>query len=117
MGARQVQSTARAHTTGGRDTGANPELLFAAAWSACFLDAVRFAATRLEITLGPGLAIDAEVDLCSAGGGAPFLQARFTVRMPGLGRDVADTLVEMARQMCPYSRATRGNIDLRVKVA
>jgi lipoyl-dependent peroxiredoxin len=116
MTARKVQYTARAHTTGGRDTGTNPEQLFAAAWSACFIDAVRLAAARLEITLAPGLAIDAEVDLCTAGE-ASFLQARFTIRMPGLERDVADALVDLARQTCPYSRATRGNIDLCVKVA
>jgi lipoyl-dependent peroxiredoxin len=116
MTARQVQSTARAHTTGGRETGANPEELFAAAWSARFIDALRLAAADLEITLPAGLAIDAEVDLCTAGG-ASFLQARFTVRMPGLERDVADTLVDLARQTCPYSRAMRGSIDLHVKVA
>lgn len=113
---REVQSTARAHTTGGRETGANPEQLFAAAWSACFIDAMRLAAADLEITLAPGLAIDAEVDLCTAGG-ASFLQARFTVRMPGLERDVADTLIDLARRTCPYSKATRGNIALQVKVA
>lgn len=113
---REVQSTARAHTTGGRETGANPEQLFAAAWSACFIDTMRRAAADLEITLAPGLAIDAEVDLCTAGGSS-FLQARFTVRMPGLERDVADTLIDLARRTCPYSRATRGNIALHVKVA
>jgi Ohr subfamily peroxiredoxin len=116
MTARKVEYTARAHTTGGRDSGTNPEQLFAAAWSTCFIDAMRLEAAKLEITLPAVLAIDAEVDVCKAGGDS-FLQARFTVRMPGLERDVADTLVDLARQSCPYSRATRGNIDLRVKVA
>ena len=111
-----VQHTAKAHVTGGRDSGANPEQLFAAAWSACFIDAIRVAAARLEITLPAGLAVDAEVDLCTTGG-TSFLRARFLIRMPGLERDVADTLVDVARHTCPYSRATRGNIDLRVKVA
>jgi lipoyl-dependent peroxiredoxin len=116
MSPRTVQYTARAHTTGGRDTGTNPEQLFAAAWSACFIDAMRFAAARLEITLPPGLAIDTEVDLCTTGE-TSYLRARFDIRMPGLERDVADTLVDLASQMCPYTKATRGNIDVTVKVA
>lgn len=116
MTAHKVEYTARAHTTGGRNTGTDPEQLFAAAWSTCFIDAMRLEAAKLEITLPAVLAIDAEVDLCTAGDDS-FLQARFIVRMPGLERDVADTLVDLARQSCPYSRATRGNIDLRVKVA
>ena len=103
MTARSVQYTA-------------PEQLFAAAWSASFIDALRLAAASLDITLAPGLAIDAEVQLCTAGD-ASLLQARFTIRMPGLERDVADTLVALARRMCPYSSATRGDIDLRVNVA
>ena len=113
---REVQYTARAHATGGRDTGTNPEQLFAAAWSACFIDALRDAAARLEITLPPGLALDAEVDLCTSGG-ISWLRARFDIRMPGLERDTADALVDLARQMCPYTMATRGNIDVTVKVA
>jgi lipoyl-dependent peroxiredoxin len=111
-----VQYTAKAHTTGGRDTGTNPEQLFAAAWSACFIDAMRLAAAELEITLSAALAVDAEVDLCTTGG-TSYLRARFDIRMPGLERNVADTLVDLARQMCPYTKATRGNIDVTVKVA
>ena len=116
MTPRTVQHTAKAHTTGGRDPATDPEQLFAEAWSACFIDAMRLAATRMEVMLPPGLAVDAEVDLCSTES-ASFLQARFLIRMPGLERDVADELVELARQVCPYSKATRGNIDVTVRVA
>jgi Ohr subfamily peroxiredoxin len=113
---RTVQHTAKAHTTGGRDAATDPEQLFAVAWSACFIDALRSAASRLEVTLPAGLAVDAEVDLCTHRG-ASYLRARFLVRMPGLERDVADTLVDLARQVCPYTKATHGNIDVLVRVA
>jgi osmotically inducible protein OsmC len=116
MTSRTVQHTARAHATGGRDAATDPEQLFAAAWSACFIDAMRLAATRLDVALPASLAVDAEVDLCTTGG-ASFLRARFLVRMPGLERDVADTLVDLARQVCPYTKATRGNIEVTVRVA
>jgi len=116
MISRTVQHTARAHATAGRDATTDPEQLFAAAWSACFIDAMRQAASRLEVTLPSGLAVDAEVDLCTAGG-ASFLRARFLIRMPGLERDVADTLVGLAGQVCPYTKATRGNIDVTIRVA
>ncbi len=115
MTPRTVQHTARAHTTSGRDAATDPEQLFAAAWSARFIDAMRLAATRLEVTLPAGLVVDAEVDLCTADD-ASFLRARFLIRMPGLERDVADTLVDLARQVCPYTKATRGNIDVAVRV-
>ncbi len=77
--------------------------------------AVQYTAT-LEITLPAGMAVDAEVELFTTGG-TSCLRARFDIRMPGLERDVADTLVDLARQMCPYTQATRGNIDLTVRVA
>lgn len=116
MTTRTVQHTARTHTTGGRDAATDPERLFAAAWSTCFIDAMRLAATRMEVTLPAGVAVDAEVDLCTTGG-ASFLRARFLIRMPGLERDVADTLVDLARQVCPYTKATLGNIEVTVQVA
>ena len=116
MTAHKVEYTARAHTTGGRNTSTNPEQLFAAAWSTRFIDAMRLTAATLEITL-PAAWRSTRKWTCARPATTSFLQARFIVRMPGLERDVADTLVDLARQSCPYSRATRGNIDLRVKVA
>jgi len=132
----KVLFTAKTHTTGGRDgasrssdgrldiklatpgtakIGTNPEQLFAAGWSACFEGAMGIAARKLKVTLPDDLAIDAEVDLCTAGGGY-FLQARLNVDLPGVDREVAKTLVEAAHQTCPYSKLTRGNISVTINL-
>jgi osmotically inducible protein OsmC len=131
-----VLYTAKVHTTGGRDgdarsadgrldiklsppgtpgTGTNPEQLFAAGWSACFLGAVKIVAGKRKVTLPPGTVIDAEVDLCK-GDGAYFLKARLNISFPGLAREVAQALADEAHQTCPYSKATRGNIDVAINV-
>ena len=128
----KILFTAKVHTTGGREgaarssdgrldvrlsppgtagSGTNPEELFAAGWSACFEGAMGIAARRLKITLPADLAIDAEVDLCLTEG-AFFLQARLNVSVPGVEREVAQTLVDAAHQTCPYSKAIRGNVDV-----
>jgi len=132
----KVIYTAKTHTTGGRagtsrsddgrldvklsipgtpGTGTNPEQLFAAGWSACFEGAMGVAARKMKIALPAETAIDAEVDLCS-NDGAYFLQARLNVSLPGLNREVAQALVDAAHQTCPYSKATRGNIDVTINV-
>ena len=100
-------------TTGG---GTNPEQLFAAGWSACFLGAMGVAAAKMKTRLPTDAAIDAEVDLCDSGG-QYFLRARLNVSLPGVERDVAQALVTAAHQTCPYSKATRGNIDVAINVA
>lgn len=127
--------TAKTHTTGGREKGAarssdgrldvrlstpgaagagtNPEQLFAAGWSACFEGAMGLAARKMKIPLPPDAAIDAEVDL-NLGEGGYFLRARLNVSLPGLDRTVAQKVVDAAHQTCPYSKATRGNIDVTV---
>ena len=115
MTSHTVQHTARSKTTRGRDA-TDPEQLFAAAWSACFLDALRLAGRRLDVTLPGGLAVEAEVDLCSLDADA-FLRARFVIHMPGLERDVAESLVDLARRVCPYTKATLGNIEVTIRVA
>ena len=128
----KVLYTGKIHTTGGRDgasvsddgrldlklsrpgspgAGTNPEQLFAAGWSACFIGAMGHAARNLKIALPADLAVDAEVDLGTAGD-AFLLRARLNVSLPGLERDVAQSLVNAAHQTCPYSKATRGNIDV-----
>lgn len=133
----KVLYTAKTHTTGGRANGAsrssdghleitlstpgtagsgtNPEQLFAAGWSACFEGAMGIAARKMRITLPADLAIDAEVDLCTTAG-AYFLQARLNVSVPGVEREVAQTLVDAAHQTCPYSKAIRGNVDVVINV-
>jgi len=100
---------------GSKGAGTNPEQLFAAGWSACFIGAIGLAAGKLGIKLPAGLAVDAEVDLCNADG-AYFLQARLNVHLPGIDQDTAHTLVDAAHQTCPYSKATRGNIDVDINL-
>ena len=131
-----VLYTGKTHTTGGRDgtarsadgrldvklstpgtagIGTNPEQLFAAGWSACFQGAMGKAARKMKIILPAELAIDAEVDLCQTGD-AYSLRARLNISLPGLEGEVAQALVEAAHQTCPYSKATRGNIDVAINV-
>jgi osmotically inducible protein OsmC len=129
--------TAKTHTTGGRENGAsrssdgrldvqlstpgsarigtNPEQLFAAGWSACFESAMGLVARKMKITLPPDLAIDAEVDL-NQGEGGYFLSARLNISLPGIAREVAKTLAHEAHQVCPYSKATRGNVDVAINL-
>jgi Ohr subfamily peroxiredoxin len=102
-------------TPGGAGDGTNPEQLFAAGWSACFIGAMGLAARKMKITLPPDLAVDAEVDLGTAAGDY-LLQARLNVSLPGLERDIARALVDAAHQTCPYSKATRGNIDVEINL-
>jgi osmotically inducible protein OsmC len=89
--------------------------LFAAGWSACFIGAMGLTAGKLKIKLPADLSVDAEVDLCNADG-AYFLQARLNVSVPGLDHDVVQALVDAAHQTCPYSKATRGNIDVVINL-
>jgi len=94
--------------------GTNPEQLFAAGWSACFIGAMGIAASKLNIKLPADTAVDTEVDLCQTDG-AYFLQARLNVSLPGLTPEIAKTLVDQAHQTCPYSKATKGNINVEIK--
>jgi Ohr subfamily peroxiredoxin len=95
--------------------GTNPEQLFAAGWSACFESAIGLAARKRKVALTE-VVIDAEVDLHLAGSDNFSLSARLNVGLPGVGRDVAEQLVKDAEQLCPYSKATRGNIDVTISV-
>jgi lipoyl-dependent peroxiredoxin len=100
---------------GAAGNGTNPEQLFAAGWSACFESSMDVAARKMGVTLPADLAIDAEVDLNTADG-AYFLRARLNISLPGLDRDIAQRLVEAGHQICPYSKATRGNIDVVINL-
>ena len=133
----KILYTARVHTTGGRDDGAsrtddgrlqvtlsrpgasgsgtNPEQLFAAGWSACFLSAINLLAGKRKIALPAELAVDAEVDLGTTHGGVG-LAARLHVSLPGLDQETAQSLVDAASHVCPYSLATSGNIDVSYSV-
>lgn len=103
----------RLSTPGGPGSGTNPEQLFAAGWSACFEGAIALAARRMNVILPHDPVVDAEVDL-NVAAGAYFLRARLNVRLPGLDRPTARTVVDAAHQNCPYSKATRGNIAVTI---
>jgi lipoyl-dependent peroxiredoxin len=94
-------------------SGTNPEQLFAAGWSACFEGAMGIAARRMKTAMPSGMTIDAEVDLCLSDD-AYFLRGRLNVSLPGLDRAVARELIEAGHRTCPYSKATRGNIDVLI---
>jgi Ohr subfamily peroxiredoxin len=132
----EVVYTGKTHTTGGRNgkthssdgrlavdlsplgsngPGTNPEQLFGAGWSACFLSAIGKAAQAAKVSLPPDAAVGAEVDLGRAGE-AFFLAARLNVSLPGLDHGVAQSLVDTAHQICPYSKASRGNIDVAINL-
>ena len=134
---KKVEYTGKAHTTGGRDGGAsktddgrldikltfpgtpgngtNPEQLLAAGWSSCFLTNVKIAGGKAKVKVPAEAAIDAEVDLCATDEGF-VLQARLNVSLPGVDREVAQSLVDTAHENCPYSKATRGNIDVQINL-
>ncbi|EUC11643.1 peroxiredoxin, Ohr subfamily [Burkholderia sp. YR290] len=98
---------------GSSGKGTNPEQLFAAGWSACFIGAMGLAARDLKVTLPADTNVNAEVDL-GTGEGGYFLQARLNVSLPGVSAEVAQKIVDAAHQTCPYSKATRGNIDVEI---
>ena len=132
----KVLYTAKAHTTGGRDgasrtddgrldiklsspgtsgTGTNPEQLFAAGYAACFIGAMKAVAGMQKITLPADMAIDSSVDLGKVGQ-AYGIAATLSVALPGMEREAAQKLVDAAHQVCPYSNATRGNIDVAINL-
>jgi len=91
------------------------EDLFGVAWSACYMGAIEVAASRKKITLPPGLAVDAQIDL-HLEGIEFFLTAKLDVTMPGVDREVATELIQAAHGICPYSKATRGNIAVETNL-
>jgi lipoyl-dependent peroxiredoxin len=130
----KVLYTGKTHTFGGRDGasrsddgrldiklsspgsaggGTNPEQLFAAGWSACFIGAIGLAAAKRKIILPKDHTVDAEVDLGKAGD-AYLLRARLNMSLPGIDPVTAQSLVDEAHQTCPYSKAMRGNINVTI---
>jgi lipoyl-dependent peroxiredoxin len=105
----------RLSTPGSVRIGTNPEQLFAAAWSACFESAIALAARRRKTALRAGISVDAEVDLNAADEGH-FLSARLNISLPGIDRSTAQALIDEAHEICAYSKATRGNIDVAINL-
>jgi len=134
----KVLYTARVHTTGGRDgnsksddgklevrltppamngPGTNPEQLFAAGYSACYIGAMKAVAGKMKLTLPADLAVNAEVDLGPIREGNAYgIAARLNISLPGMDRAQAQQLIDAAHQVCPYSNATRGNIDVTLRL-
>ncbi|ALN64774.1 organic hydroperoxide resistance protein [Lysobacter antibioticus] len=136
MSIEKVLYTAHAHVTGGRDgravfsdnaldaklttprelggaggDGTNPEQLFAAGYSACFMGALKFVAGREKIALPADAAIDGSVGIGQIPTGFG-IEVELKISLPGLPREQAQALVDKAHVVCPYSNATRGNIDV-----
>lgn len=130
--------TGKTHTSGGRDgaarssdgaldvrlsppgsprPGTNPEQMFGAGWSACYLAAIGKAAAERDLRLPADAAIDAEVDLVLDETDGYSLAARLTVSLPGIDRAAGEALISRAHELCPYSKAIRRNIAVETTLA
>ena len=114
-GVLDVKLTTPKELGGNGAAGANPEQLFAAGYSACFLGAMKHVAAAQKVTLPAGTSIDADVGIgpIPAGFG---IQVAMKISLPGMERAAAEKLVQAAHGVCPYSNATRGNIDVDLQV-
>ena len=140
MSIEKVLYTAHAKATGGRDgravipasnldlklttprelggaggDGTNPEQLFAAGYSACFIGAMKFVSARDKITLPPDLSITGNVGIGQIPNGFG-IEVELKISLPGMDRAAAQALVDKAHIVCPYSNATRGNIDVTLTI-
>jgi Ohr subfamily peroxiredoxin len=97
--------------------GTNPEQLFAAGYAACFLSALKFVSMHAKTALPADAAVTAEVGIGPNGNGGFALAADLRVLLPGMERELAQKLVDRAHEVCPYSNATRGNIEVAVVLA
>ncbi len=114
-GALNVTLTTPKELGGDGAAGTNPEQLFAAGYSACFLGAMKHVAMMQKISLPANTSIDAEVGIGQIPAGFSIAVA-MKVSIPGMERAAAEKLVQTAHGVCPYSNATRGNIDVTLTV-
>ena len=137
----QILYTANATATGGRDgqatsndqrltvnlstpkelggaggEGTNPEQLFAAGYSACFIGAMKFVAGAQKIALPANTSVNGLVGIGPNGNGGFGLQVELNISLPGMEHVAAEALVQKAHEVCPYSNATRGNIEVTIKL-
>lgn len=110
-----VKLTTPRELGGAGGDGTNPEQLFAAGYSACFIGALKVVASREKIALPADTSIQGNVGIGPVGQ-AFGIQAELKISLPGLPREQAEALVEKAHQVCPYSNATRGNIDVTLTI-
>lgn len=102
---------------GGGGAGNNPEQLFAAGYAACFIGAMKFVASQGGPKVPADATVTAEVGIGPRAAGGFGLEVALNVDLPGLDRADAEALVARAHEVCPYSNATRGNIDVALSVA
>lgn len=100
---------------GGPGSGINPEQLFASGYSACFLGAMKFVAGAQKIALPADTSIDATVGIGQIPAGFG-IEVQMNISIPGMDKEAAQALVDKAHQVCPYSNATRGNIEVTLTV-
>ena len=99
---------------GGSGEGTNPEQLFSAGYAACFLGALRLVAGKSEVKLNDATNVTVEIGFGKDSEGGFGLTGKIIGYLPGLDENAAHDLVEQAHQVCPYSKATRGNVDVEV---
>jgi lipoyl-dependent peroxiredoxin len=116
-GALDVKLSTPKELGGAGGDGNNPEQLFAAGYAACFLGALKFVAGQEKIRVPDEATVTAKVGIGPRSAGGFGITADLTVALPGLERAQAETLVGKAHQVCPYSNATRGNVDVGLTVA
>ncbi len=104
---------------GGNGTGTNPEQLFAAGYAACFIGAMKFVAGKQGLKIPDDAAIDSKVSLGPLGAAEKGfgIAVEMLVHLPGVERTTAQELIEETHKVCPYSNATRGNIDVNISLA
>ena len=110
-----VKLTTPRELGGAGGEGTNPEQLFAAGYSACFLGALKFVASKEKVALPADTSIEGTVGIGAIPTGFG-IEVALKISLPGLEKSVADALVEKAHVVCPYSNATRGNIDVTLTV-
>ena len=135
----QIIYTAEATSTGGRDgrsissdkhidlklttpkemggaggEGTNPEQLFAAGYSACFIGAMKFVGNATKVTVPADTSIHAEVGIGPNDKGGFGIAVTLNISLPGMDKAAAQMLVDKAHEVCPYSNATRGNVDVKI---
>lgn len=115
-GALEVKLSTPAELGGKGGDGTNPEQLFAAGYSACFLGALKLVAGREKVALPDASSVQAEVGIGPIPNGFG-IEVALTVSLPGVDRAVGQDLLEKAHVVCPYSNATRGNVDVTLKLA
>lgn len=135
----KVLYTAEAHTVGGREgagkssdgaidvklsapgsgkPGTNPEQLFAVGYAACFIGAMKAVGPKVGVKVPDDVSIDSKVALGPTNGGAAYgISVQLAITLPGLDAEQAKKLVDTAHEVCPYSNATRGNIDVEITIA